>query len=80
MDKPYFKNNGGDVMEGIRAKGKKELNRHLEGKRLTYRQVVYAKCYDCMGGYVDGRFTCNIPKCPLYPYMTYRENQVRDTV
>ena len=69
---------GGDVMKGIRAIGRKELTRHLEGKRLTSRQSIFAKCYDCMGGYVDGRFTCNIPQCPLYPYMPYRGNQVED--
>ena len=80
MDRFYFQNNGGDVMKGIRAVGRKELSRHLEGKRLTSRQAIYGKCYDCMGGYIDGRVDCGIKRCSLHPYMPYRENQVEDTV
>ena len=67
-------------MNGIRAIGRKEFKNHLESKRLTSRQAIYGKCYDCMGGYIDGRFTCNIPECPLYLYMPYRENRVEGIV
>lgn len=61
---------------GISARGKKELLKHLYGERLTVRQMVIAKCYDCMGYYSDGRGQdCKIPDCPLYPLMPYREGE-----
>jgi hypothetical protein len=56
--------------------GKTNLVRHLEGKRLTQRQAILAKCCDCMGYFVDGRVDCRIPACALYPYMPYREKTV----
>lgn len=52
-------------------KGVNELNKHLRGERLTIRQMVYAKCADCMGNYADGRIDCLIPDCSLYPLMPY---------
>ncbi len=58
---------------GIRAKGGKELRAHLVGRRLTQRKQILAKCYDCTGGYVDGKEDCGILNCPLYPLMLYRE-------
>jgi len=57
---------------GIKAKGRKEMIAHLEGERLTPRQMILAKCYDCMGYYSDGRgVDCTVPACPLYPIMPY---------
>lgn len=58
---------------GIKARGRKELSKHLKGKRLTPKQAVLANCFDCMGGYMDGKYSCGIPDCPLYPFMPYRE-------
>ncbi len=60
---------------GKQAKGRKELIAHLEGKRLTLRQMILAKCYDCMGFFADGRVDCNIPECALYPVMIYRKGE-----
>lgn len=67
-----------DMMEaidknGIAAKGRGELIKHLNGERLTGRQACLAKCYECMGYYSDGKQDCKIPTCPLYMYMPYRE-------
>jgi len=62
------------LRRGIRAKGRKELAAHLEGIRLTQRQAIQAKCYECMGAYSDGRVFCKIPKCPLSPFMPYRDS------
>ena len=62
-----------DITEmGIKARGRKELIAHKEGKRLTQRQAIYAKCFDCMGGYIDGKTDCNMPHCSLHPFMRYR--------
>jgi hypothetical protein len=60
---------------GIKAKGKRELIRHLQGERLTMRQAILAKCFDCMGGYCEGKVDCKIPGCSLYEVMPYRENK-----
>lgn len=61
----------------INPRGLKELKDHLAGKRLSMKQAVLAKCCDCMGEYEDGRVDCNIPACPLYPWMPYK-NKTED--
>ena len=59
---------------GISGKGKSEMLKHLNGERLTQRQMIISKCYDCMGFYSDGRGAdCEIPTCSLYPLMPYRK-------
>ena len=58
-----------------KARGTKELRKHLQGERLTTRQMVLAKCCDCLGYYIDGKMDCQIPACPLYPLMPYQKNQ-----
>ena len=54
------------------AKGRAELMKHRSGKKLSYKQAVLAKCYECMGYYADGKIDCLIPDCPLYNFMPYR--------
>lgn len=62
---------------GKRGKGKKELIAHLEGKRLTLKQAIYANCYDCVGFYYDGRVDCETKDCPLHPFMPYNPNRLK---
>lgn len=57
---------------GLKAKGRTELVRHLQGRQISRGQAILAKCYDCMGYYADGKCDCSIPSCPLYGYMVYR--------
>jgi len=57
---------------GMVAKGKKELIKFLRGERLTQRQIIYAKCYDCMGYYADGKVDCLVQTCPLYQLFPYK--------
>ena len=57
---------------GIKAKGRKELLRHLKGGRLTPKQAALAKCYECSCRYADGKNSCKMPDCPLFPFMPYR--------
>jgi len=52
--------------------GSRALDRHLSGSKLTRSRAILAKCCDCMGQYVDGKRDCSMPKCPLYPFMPYR--------
>lgn len=64
---------------GKTARGQKELLKHLSGERLTFKQAVYAKCYDCMNYFSDGKVDCECPACSLYPFMTYNQNRVKRT-
>ncbi|MGA3280597.1 MAG: hypothetical protein ABSD50_06390 [Smithella sp.] len=64
---------------GKTAKGKQELIKHLEGKRLTLKQAVYGHCFDCMGMFADGKHDCNLSKYPLHPFMSYNENRIKRT-
>lgn len=60
---------------GIKARGRKELIKHLKGGRLTLKAAVLAKCFDCMGGYQGGKIDCKMPDCSLYAWMSYREGR-----
>lgn len=53
--------------------GSSDLRRHLAGESLTLSQAVKAKCCNCMAGYVDGRISCELKECPLWPFMPYNE-------
>lgn len=46
----------------------------MKDKTKSRRYAIEAKCYDCTGGYIDGRKDCENPKCPLYTFMPYRRN------
>ena len=59
---------------GVKAIGKKDLLNYLDGGRLTPSQTIKAKCYECMGYYVDGRCDCGIVDCPNHSKMPYRNN------
>ena len=63
----------GDIeRSGMKAKGRKELVHHLEGRPLQRGQAIIAKCYECAGYFSDGKVDCLMPLCPLYRYMPYR--------
>ena len=51
--------------------GRKHLIAHMEGKRLSFKQAILAKCYECMNGFIDGKQDCRIFDCPLYPFMPF---------
>jgi len=55
-----------------KSSGKTQYLRYLQGEKLTYMQAVLAKCAECNCGYDNGRRDCEIPICPLYPFMPYR--------
>lgn len=62
---------------GKTARGQKELVKHLEGQKLTMKQAIYARCYDCCGFFSDGKVDCAMTHCPLYPFMAYNANRVK---
>ncbi len=58
---------------GKTARGQKELLKHLSGQKLTFKQAISAKCYDCCCYHVDGKVGCNMPHCSLYPFNPYNK-------
>ena len=60
---------------GTMAKGKAELLKHLSGERVTYKEAIAAKCYECEGYFADGKEDCGIDTCPLYGFMPYNPNR-----
>lgn len=65
---------------GVLAKGKKEIIKHLNGERLSFKQAIIAKCYDCMGYCEDGKEDCKVPMCSLYPFMPYNPNKAKKKI
>jgi hypothetical protein len=65
---------------GKTARGKNELLKHLSGQRLTFKQAICSKCYDCMNYFSDGKVDCNMPHCSLHPFMAYNQNREKRTV
>lgn len=57
------------VRRDTKRVGQKDPIDHLTGKRITQRQAINAKCYDCNGMGELG--TCDIESCSLYPYSPY---------
>jgi len=52
--------------------GRTQFLRFLNGEKLTPKQQILAKCYDCDGGHSDGRYDCEVPSCSLHPSMPYK--------
>jgi len=55
----------------MKARGSQEFNKYIDGKKLTSKQMILAKCFECCGNYADGKEDCQITECPLYPLMPY---------
>ena len=59
---------------GKSAQGKNEYLEYLKnGQKLSPIKAIKANCYQCMNSYLDGKIDCEIPDCPLYPFMPYRK-------
>lgn len=55
--------------------GENGYKKALAGKKMNMKEAILAKCYDCMASYIDGRQDCEIPDCPLYRWMPYKEKK-----
>jgi hypothetical protein len=57
----------------MKAVGVKDLENYQAGKaKLTATVAIRAKCAECTAKFVDGKFDCEVPKCPLYEWMPYK--------
>ncbi len=61
------------VKRGPKAVGQTYLLKMLSNEPVTPVQRLRAKCYDCMGFYIDGKVDCQVKECPLYHYMPYKD-------
>jgi len=41
----------------------------------TRALAMAAKCHDCCGGYIDGKYDCTVTSCPLYPWFPYKDSK-----
>ena len=48
----------------------------MKEKRLTRGEAIRAKCLECCCDSVPEVRSCNIKKCPLWPYRMGRESKV----
>ncbi len=63
------------VKKGKSFAGKIEYITYLEGKHVTHKQRILAKCYDCMGYCEDGKNDCKQKECPLYGVMKWAKTK-----
>ncbi len=55
-----------------RFQGGKEYKKFMQGKKLTRKEAMLAHCYECMGGYDEGKQDCLGKFCLLYRYYPYK--------
>ena len=65
---------------GKSGQGNSEYVKYLSGNKITVRQAVRAKCFDCLGMYADGRIDCETATCALYPFHPYNKNRQKSRV
>lgn len=70
-DEYDFKRMMSSALHGKKRAGRTDILKHLASRRLTQRQAIRAKCYDCNGmGESD---SCEVATCSLYPYSPYKK-------
>lgn len=53
-------------------KGQKQYEKFEKGGKLTRREAMLAKCYEC-NGYDESGVDCKVETCPLYQYHPQRK-------
>jgi len=59
--------------DGLQAIGKAHLLKHIDGGKLSRKEAMQAKCYDCMGYFIDGRADCQIKYCPMFDFRPFKD-------
>lgn len=44
-------------------------------EKPTRKDAILAACHECCGYYRDGKHDCESVRCPLYPWMPYRDQE-----
>lgn len=58
---------------GLTTTGKNCILKYLDGGKLTRKEAMSGKCFDCMGYFVDGRQDCGVKDCTLFPYRPFKD-------
>jgi len=53
--------------------GQDAYKKAINGKHITRKEAMLAKCYECMGYYQDCKQDCSGISCPLYQYYPYKD-------
>jgi len=63
------------IQKHPKVRGRMELFRHLNGESLTRQEAITGKCNDCACGFVDGKVSCELLTCTLFPFSPYRNRR-----
>lgn len=63
----------GYLKKAIHTKGRQSMIKYLKGELIGRPDAMLAKCCECMAYHADGMLDCQVPTCPLYPWMPYRK-------
>ena len=55
-------------------RGHTQFIKFKNGETLTRTEAMKAKCYECMGYFLDGAMDCEVKTCPMYQYMPYKNH------
>jgi hypothetical protein len=61
-------------MMGV-IKGNKEYNKFKTGVKLTRKEAMRAKCFEC-NGELESSSDCLVTTCPMYSYRLYPEKHI----
>jgi hypothetical protein len=64
-----------DIINSPKSAPQRQMLKFMDGERLSYKQSILAKCFECTNGFIDGRNDCGMNDCPLYPFMPYNPNK-----
>ena len=53
-----------------RIKGAKEFDKFKKGERLTRKQSMTGKCFEC-NGQEESKADCEVDTCPMFAYRLY---------
>ena len=57
--------------------GRTYMIKYLKGGKLVASQAIKAACFCCEGYYLDGKVSCELPECPLFPFMPYSKQKIK---
>jgi len=55
--------------------GKTYMTKYLKGAKLTTSQAIKAHCFCCEGYHLDGKVSCELKDCALFPFMPYNKSK-----
>ena len=57
-----------------KIKGAKEFDKFKKGEKLTRKQAMTGKCYEC-NGQEESKTDCEVDSCPMFSYRLYPKSE-----